>query len=28
MAVDLVYQLKDETLSVATYGRSLWRNKV
>jgi photosystem II stability/assembly factor-like uncharacterized protein len=28
MAVDIVYQLKDETLSVATYGRSLWRTKV
>src|SRR5262249_25326756 len=28
MAVDLVYQLKDKTLSVATYGRSLWRTKV
>ena len=26
--VDLVYQKKDGTLTVATYGRSMWRFKV
>ena len=25
MSVDLVYQEKDQTLTVATYGRSMWR---
>jgi photosystem II stability/assembly factor-like uncharacterized protein len=28
MFVDLVYQKKEKTLTVATYGRSLWRTKL
>ena len=28
MFVDLVYHRRDGTLTVATYGRSLWRLKV
>lgn len=28
MFVDLVYQQKDKTLTVATYGRSLWRTRL
>ena len=28
MFVDLVYHEKDRTLTVATYGRSMWRLKV